>query len=453
MSQAVLVVDDEPGIRKLLADILSDEGFTVATVPSGEDALELVGRELFDLVLLDVALPGMDGLETLARLREVGCRAPVVAISGHASAEQAVAAVRAGAVDFLEKPLGMERVLVTVRNTLAQGRLLVQLEQEREQHLPRLTGTSVAVEELRRQLLRAAETDSRVLITGPNGAGKEVVARLLHHHSPRSQGPMVTVNCAAIPAELIESELFGHVRGAFTGAVEGRRGKFELADGGTLFLDEIGDMSLLTQAKVLRVLEDSRFTRVGGSHSLQVDVRVVAATNKDLAAEIAAGGFRRDLFYRLNVIHLQVPPLAERTEDIPLLVEEFADEFAQRFRIAPRRFSGAALQALQAYPWPGNIRELRNLVERVSIMIKETNISQRHLGLPMVGAPPAGSAERLTLREARAIFEREHVREVVSRCDGNISRAARVLGLERSHLYRKLRALGLAPVDRSGREG
>jgi two-component system nitrogen regulation response regulator NtrX len=449
----VLVVDDEPGIRKLLADILSDEGFTVATVPSGEDALELVGRELFDLVLLDVALPGMDGLETLARLREVGCRAPVVAISGHASAEQAVAAVRAGAVDFLEKPLGMERVLVTVRNTLAQGRLLVQLEQEREQHLPRLTGTSVAVEELRRQLLRAAETDSRVLITGPNGAGKEVVARLLHHHSPRSQGPMVTVNCAAIPAELIESELFGHVRGAFTGAVEGRRGKFELADGGTLFLDEIGDMSLLTQAKVLRVLEDSRFTRVGGSHSLQVDVRVVAATNKDLAAEIAAGGFRRDLFYRLNVIHLQVPPLAERTEDIPLLVEEFADEFAQRFRIAPRRFSGAALQALQAYPWPGNIRELRNLVERVSIMIKETNISQRHLGLPMVGAPPAGSAERLTLREARAIFEREHVREVVSRCDGNISRAARVLGLERSHLYRKLRALGLAPVDRSGREG
>lgn len=449
----MLVVDDEPGIRKLLEDILSDEGFMVATVPSGEDALEVVGRELFDVILLDVALPGMDGLETLARLRAVGCRAPVVAISGHASAEQAVAAVRAGAVDFLEKPLGMERVLVTVRNALAQGRLLVQLEQEREQHLPMLTGISPAVQELRRQLLMAAETDARVLITGPNGAGKEVVARLLHHHSPRSQGPLVTVNCAAIPAELIESELFGHVRGAFTGAVEARRGKFELADGGTLFLDEIGDMSLLTQAKVLRVLEDSRFTRVGGSHCLQVDTRVVAATNKDLAAEIAAGGFRRDLYYRLNVIHLRVPPLADRCEDIPLLVEEFADEFARRFKSAPRRFSAAALRALQAYPWPGNIRELRNLVERVSIMVKETDISTRQLGLPRVETASPGNTERLTLREARAVFEREHIRDTVLRCDGNISRAARVLGLERSHLYRKLRALGLAPVDRSGREG
>jgi two-component system, NtrC family, nitrogen regulation response regulator NtrX len=439
----ILVVDDEPGILDQLGGILRDEGFSVATAASGEDALVAASREIFDLVLLDVWLPGMDGLEALRQLRAAGHQLPVVLISGHASAELAVRAVRDGALDFLEKPLGLDRVLVTVRNALAHARLERQLRAEREDEAPGLTGVSPAVVELRRQILRAAPTDSRVLITGPNGSGKEVVARLLHLHSRRAHAPFVAVNCAAIPADLIESELFGHIKGAFTGAVESKRGKFELADSGTMLLDEIGDMSLLTQAKVLRVLQESRFTRLGGAQEVRVDVRVIAATNKDLDAEIAAGRFRQDLLFRINVIPIRVPGLDRRREDIPLLVEEFMQRFSRRTGLRGKRVSPEAMAILQAHDWPGNVREVRNLVERLMIMVADDVITPAALDLRGAASTPGDERDFVTLRSAREEFEREYVGRVVEACGRNMSRAARVLGVERSHLYRKLRALGL----------
>jgi two-component system nitrogen regulation response regulator NtrX len=438
----ILVVDDERGILDQLAGILHDEGFSVVTVATGEEALAAVSREIFDLVLLDVWLPGIDGIEALRQLRAAGHQLPVVLISGHATAELAVRAVREGALDFLEKPLALERVLVTVHNALAHARLEQQLRAEREEEEPVLTGVSPAVVELRRQILLAAPTDSRVLISGPNGAGKEVVARLLHLHSRRAQAPFVAVNCAAIPAELIESELFGHLKGAFTGAVENKRGKFEIADSGTLFLDEIGDMSLLTQAKVLRVLQESRFTRLGGSQEVRVDVRVITATNKNLDDEIAASRFRQDLLFRLNVIPIRVPGLDQRREDVPLLVEEFMRQFARRTGVKPKGVSPAAIEILKAYDWPGNVREVRNLVERLMIMVPDQEITPVALDL-RAGSRPGGDGAFVTLRQARERFERDYVGRVVEECGGNMSKAARVLGLERSHLYRKLRALGL----------
>jgi two-component system nitrogen regulation response regulator NtrX len=332
---------------------------------------------------------------------------------------------------------------VTVHNALAHARLEQQLRAEREEEEPVLTGVSPAVVELRRQILLAAPTDSRVLISGPNGAGKEVVAKLLHLHSRRAQAPFVAVNCAAIPGELIESELFGHLKGAFTGAVENKRGKFEIADGGTLFLDEIGDMSLLTQAKVLRVLQESRFTRLGGAQELRVDVRVIAATNKNLDDEIAAGRFRQDLLFRLNVIPIRVPALDQRREDIPLLVEEFMRQFARRTGVKPKRVNADAMGILREYGWPGNVREVRNLVERLMIMVADEEITAAALDLRAAGPRPGGDGAFATLREAREQFERQYVARVLEECGGNMSRAARVLGLERSHLYRKLRALGV----------
>jgi two-component system nitrogen regulation response regulator NtrX len=440
---SILVVDDERGILDQLEGILRDEGFSVTTAATGEDALAAVAREIFDLVLLDVWLPGIDGIEVLRQLRVAGHQLPVVLISGHATAELAVRAVREGALDFLEKPLVLERVLVTVRNALAHARLERQLRAEREEEAPVLSGVSPAVAELRRQILLAAPTDSRVLITGPNGAGKEVVARLLHLHSRRAQAPFVAVNCAAIPGELIESELFGHLKGAFTGAVENKRGKFELADGGTMLLDEIGDMSLLTQAKVLRVLQESRFTRLGGSQEVRVDVRVIAATNKNLDEEITAGRFRQDLLFRINVIPIRIPGLEQRREDIPLLVEEFIRQFARRTGVRPKRVSGGAMEILQAHNWPGNVREVRNLVERLMIMVTDEEITPSMLDLSPAATRPGNDGAFVTLRQARERFEREYVERVVGACEGNMSQAARVLGLERSHLYRKLRSLGL----------
>jgi two-component system nitrogen regulation response regulator NtrX len=439
----ILLVDDERGILEQLGGILRDEGFAVTTVASGEEALDTVARELYDLVLLDVALPGMDGIEALRRMRAAGHLMPVVMISGHSGAEQAVRALREGAIDFLDKPLALERVLVTVNNALARARLTERLAAEREEEEPLLTGASPAVVELRRQIMLAAPTDSRVLISGPNGAGKEVVARLLHRNSRRGGNPFVAVNCAAIPAELIESELFGHLKGAFTGAVENKRGKFELADGGTLFLDEVGDMSLLTQAKVLRVLQESRFTRLGGSQEVGVDVRVIAATNKNLEDEIAAGRFRQDLLFRLNVIPIRVPGLGERREDVPLLVEEFMRQYAQRTGVKPKRVSPEAMAIMQAYSWPGNVREVKNVVERLMIMVTEDSIAPGALDLSSGPALVDRDGEFTTLKEARERFERRYLERVVAACGGNMSRAARVLGLERSHLYRKQRALGL----------
>ena len=444
---SILIVDDERGIREQLEGILHDEGFAPTSVGSGEEALSALSRELYDLVLLDILLPGIDGLEVLQQMRAAGHRTPVVVISGHAGAELAVRAVRLGAADFMEKPLALERVLVTVRNTLAAARLELRLAAERDDE-PTLTGISPAVSELRRQILLAAPTDSRVLITGPNGSGKEVVASLLHRNSRRAGGPFVALNCAAIPAELIESELFGHLKGAFTGAVEAKRGKFELADGGTLFLDEIGDMSLLTQAKVLRVLQESRFTRLGGAQEVRVDVRVIAATNKDLEEEIAAGRFRQDLFFRLNVIPLAVPPLARRRDDIPLLVEEFLLQYARRTGLHPKRVSADAMRMLQAHDWPGNVREIRNVVERLMIMVAEAEILPEHLQVRAAAAAAPWSGELTTLKEARERFERHYLEHVLESCGHNMSQAARVLGLERSHFYRKLRSLGLERIDR-----
>jgi two-component system nitrogen regulation response regulator NtrX len=442
-SGTILVVDDERGIREMLQAVLQDEGLAVTSVASGEEALAALSRELFDLILLDVWLPGMDGLEVMSQVRAAGHRMPVVMISGHASAELAARAVREGALDFIEKPLSLERVLVSVRNALTQARLLERLASERGEEVPILTGVSPAVLALRKQILQAAPTDARVLITGPNGSGKEVVAWLMHRHSRRADGPFVAVNCAAIPSELIESELFGHLKGAFTGAVESKRGKFELADGGTLFLDEIGDMSPLTQAKVLRVLQESSFTRVGGSQEVRVDVRVIAATNKDLDGEIAAGRFREDLYFRLNVIPLRVPPVSERREDIPLLVDEFIGQFARRDGVPPKRVSPAAMAKLQAADWPGNVREIRNVVERLVVMVPAEEIRPDHLDLRPGVTRLALPDEVLPLKEARARFERGYIEQVVEGCGGNMSQAAKLLGLERSHLYRKLRALGV----------
>ncbi len=443
---SILIVDDEPGIRQLLSQILTDEGYEPSAVASGEEALELVEGELFDLMLLDLWLPGIDGLEVLKQLREAGHGLPVIVISGHASGEQAVAAVRHGARDFLEKPLSYDRVVLSVRNALHQARLEARVA-ESSQPVSSISGSSAIVRELRRQVITAGASEGRVLITGPNGSGKEVVAGMLHHHSRRAAAPFVAVNCAAIPSELIESELFGHLRGAFTGAVESKRGKFELADGGTLFLDEIGDMSLLTQAKVLRVLQEQRFTRLGGSREIGVDVRVIAATNQNLEEQIAAGQFRQDLYFRLNVIPIRVPALSERLEDIPALVEEFVAEVAATTGLRPKLFTPDALERLAAYSWPGNVRELRNVVERVMIMIPADEIQADDLAFlgAAVEAPRGGGFEigQLPLREAREQFEREYIRRALASCQGNVTKAAAQLGLERSHLHRKLRQLGL----------
>ncbi len=439
----ILVVDDEAGIRELLVQILTDEGYAAHAVPTGEAGLAALAEELYDLVLLDLWLPGISGDEVLRRLRRDGPSVPVVVISGHASASQAVDALHEGAVDFLEKPLGYDRVIVSVGNALHRARL--------EQRIavaaaatgrPQLTGESAAVRELRRQILTAARSDGRVLLSGANGTGKEVAARLLHEASPRREGPFVALNCAAIPSELIESELFGHLKGAFTGAVEAKRGRFELADGGTLLLDEIGDMSPLTQAKVLRVLQEQRFTRLGGGREVTVDVRVVAATNKNLEEEIAAGRFRRDLYYRLAVVPIRLPSLTERREDIPALLEEFVAAAVARQGVPPRRFSPAAIERLMAHDWPGNVRELRNVVERLLIMVSGSEIRPEHLAfLAAPGVPEPAGFPLGPLREARAEFERRYIASVLEHCDGNVSRAARVLGLERSHLHRKLRQL------------
>jgi len=450
--EPILIVDDEPGIRELLGQILGDEGYGTQAVASGEEALEILERELFDLVLLDIWLPGVNGVEVLKRLKAAGSDTPVIVISGHASAEQAVAAIQAGAHDFLEKPLSYDRVVVSVRNALKQSRLERRVRAVQEgAGGPRLTGSSKLIEELRRQILTAGPSDGRVLITGANGTGKEVVARLLHTNSKRASGPFVALNCAAIPSELIESELFGHMKGAFTGAVEAKRGKFELADGGTLFLDEVGDMSLLTQAKLLRVLQEQRFTRLGGSREISVDVRVIAATNKSLEEEIEAGRFRQDLYYRLNVIPIVVPPLRERREDIPELVDEFVAEIVAETGVRPKRFTEGALTKLMEYPWPGNVRELRNVVERLVIMTAEEEIRPEHLGFLSAEAAPEGviigfktDGELPPLREARAHFEAAYIERILEHCEGNVSQAARVLGIERSHLHRKIRQLGIA---------
>src|SRR3954452_4371376 len=393
MKPTILVVDDEPAVRSSLSGVLRDEGYSVEAVASGEACLERLNRGPVDLVLFDVWLAGMDGMATLARLRERQVDAQVVLISGHGNIKSAVRAIKLGAFDFVEKPLSLDKTVLVIRNALHQR----QLEQENRALRARvdrhqtMVGESYAMSQLREQVAMAAPTNGRVLIYGENGTGKELVARTIHTLSRRKLAQFVEVNCAAIPEELIESELFGNVRGAFTGAVENRRGKFEVADGGTIFLDEIGDMSLKTQAKVLRVLQEQTMEPVGGTNRIRVDARVLAATNKDLQSEIRSGQFREDLYFRLNVIPIFVPPLRERQEDIPLLADHFMAEFSREYGRRPKRFDQAALSMLEHYTWPGNVRELRNVIERLVIMVPGDVIEADDLGF--AGQMPINPSE------------------------------------------------------------
>jgi two-component system nitrogen regulation response regulator NtrX len=456
--ESILVVDDEAGVRASLTGILADESYEVEAVGSGEECLAAVGARRFDLVLLDVWLPGADGLETLARLRESDPELPVVMISGHGTIETAVRAVRLGARDFVEKPLSLDKTLLAVRNALQQRRLEAEVRTLRRQLDQRyvMVGESPALQALRAEIARAAPSNGRALIFGENGTGKELVARSIHAQSRRARGPFVEVNCAAIPDELIESELFGHTRGAFTGALATRKGKFELADGGTLFLDEIGDMSLKTQAKVLRALQEQRIEPVGGAGSVAVDVRVIAATNKDLEEEIRRGTFRDDLYFRLNVIPFDVPPLRERREDIPVLARHFVEALSAEHGRRPKTLTPEALDVLSRLPWPGNVRELRNTIERLVIMTPGDAIEPRHLpsslleALPAEASPAAAasSLESSSLAAAREEFERQFILRRYRQCGGNMSRTAEALGVERSNLYRKMKAYGLLPVRR-----
>ncbi|HZT40440.1 MAG TPA: sigma-54 dependent transcriptional regulator [Bryobacteraceae bacterium] len=449
----ILVVDDEPGIRESLAGVLEDEGYICSAVASGEECLDELARQPYDLVLLDVWLPGMDGLETLERIQEIPFpdRPEVVIISGHGTIETAVKATKTGAFDFIEKPLTIEKVAVVVKNAVEQRRLQAELHRLKENtgNLPRIIGASVPMKALRQQLALMAATNGRVLIFGESGTGKELIAKAIHAMSPRASEAFVEVNCAAIPEDLIESELFGHRKGSFTGAQEDKMGKFQKADGGTLFLDEVGDMSLRTQAKVLRALEEQRFEPVGGSESLQVDVRVVAATNKNLEQEIERGNFREDLFYRLNVIPFYVPPLRERVEDIPLLADYFLKEFTTAYGRKAKELTREAYQVLCEYSWPGNVRELKNLMERIVIMNPQVRIDARHI--PLNPARRAVFERPLdhfgSLQEVREAAEREYILKKLDEAKGNVTRTAELLGLERSNLYRKMKALGIGPKE------
>lgn len=445
----VLVVDDEPGIRETLTGVLEDEGYDVVSVATGEQCLELVSRETIPVVLLDTWLPGIDGLDVLVRIGDLPVlRRPVVLmISGHGNIETAVRATKLGALDFLEKPLSVERVLVAVRNALDHRSLLVQNAALRAQSSAeyRILGDSVPMKALRNQIKLMAPTNGRVLIYGESGSGKELVAHAIHASSPRSDGQFVEMNCAAIPEELIESELFGHVRGAVAGAVKDKTGKFELADGGTLFLDEIGDMSLKTQSKVLRVIEEQRFEPLGSGRTLQVDARIIASTNKNIEEEIENGNFREDLFYRLNVVPFHVPPLRDRVEDIPALAQHFLDEFSKAYGRKPKRLLDSAVDSLTTQRWPGNVRELRNLMERIVILHAGQDIGTEHIPSRRSRRPAGGSASQgfASLKEAREAYERDYVERTLLSTNGNVTRAAEVLGMERSNLHRKMRALGV----------
>jgi two-component system nitrogen regulation response regulator NtrX len=453
--EEILVVDDEKNIRGSLEGILKDEGYRVRAVATAEELLKQVGQALPDLVILDVWLPGMDGLQALEELKQLYSELPVIMISGHSTVEAAVKATKLGAYDFIEKPLSLEKTVLAVRNALDRQRLELEnraLRQTLEERYE-IVGESPAIQALRVQIQSAAPSHGRVLIRGESGTGKELIARAIHRQSLRKDKPLVEVNCAAIPDELIESELFGHEKGAFTGATTKRRGKFELGDGGTIFLDEVGDMSVKTQAKVLRVLQEQTFERVGGTEIIMVDVRVIAASNKPLEEEIQKGNFREDLFYRLNVIPFDVPPLRERAEDIPLLANYFLLLFSQEYGKRKKTLSRAAMDLLLQHPWPGNVRELRNVMERMVIMvpgdtIQDTDVSPSLRVRPGLASETAVEADVLwdgPLRDARDRFERQYILRRLKDAHWNITRTAERLGIERSNLHRKMKAYGIEP--------
>ncbi len=447
----ILVVDDDPGVRDALRQVLEYEGFEVTGAGSGGEALTLYPALRPHLVFLDVKMAGLDGLETLSRIRALDERAQVIMISGHGTVATAVQATQRGAFDFLEKPLDTDRLLVTIRNALEHTDLLVENARLRETLDDRyaMVGESAALRTVWETIEKVGPTAARVLITGENGTGKELVARALHERSPRKARPFIEVNCAAIPGELIESELFGHMKGSFTGAVGDRPGKFELAHEGTLFLDEIGDMSLAAQAKVLRVLEEGLVTRIGGSEPVQVDVRVIAATNKRLEEEIAGGRFREDLFYRLDVVPIAVPPLRERLADIPLLVDHFTQRLAGRGGMPARRFAPAAVEALQRRDWPGNVRELRNAVERLLILAATPEVGADEVDRVLAtdaGRPPSpiGDLSRAPTFEAfKQEAERAFLLGKLRDHGWNVAETARALEMPRSNLYKKIERYGL----------
>jgi two-component system nitrogen regulation response regulator NtrX len=448
--ESILIVDDEKAIQTSLQGVLEDEGYRVATVGSGPQALSRLVEEAPDLVLLDIWMPGMDGLEVLSEIMRLRPDQTVVMISGHGTIETAVKATKLGAYDFIEKPLSLEKTLLAVARAIEHSRLEGENQalRERLERGQEIVGQSPPIQELRRQIAIAAPTNGRVLIHGENGSGKELVARAIHTLSVRRGAPFVEVNCAAIPEELIESELFGHEKGAFTGSVSRRKGKFELGNGGTLFLDEVGDMSLKTQAKVLRVLEEQAFERVGGTEQIKTDVRVIAASNQNLPDLITAGRFRDDLFYRLNVIPVEVPPLRQRKTDIPLLVEHFIRVFSLENGKRPKTVSVEALAYFLAYDWPGNVRELRNLVERLVIMTPGEVIGPEDLPPPVrpkEAGLPADQVKERTLKEAREGFERAYILSELRAQDWNMTRTSERLGIERSHLYRKLKTYRITP--------
>lgn len=448
MYKTILVVDDEEGICLSLKGILSDEGYDVLTAESGEECLRLLEDELPDLILLDIWLPGMDGIEVLKVIKARFPQIQVIMMSGHGTIESAVKATKLGAFDFIEKPLSLEKIVLLVAHALEMARLEEEnrLLKDRMQHEYELTGTSREIEDLREMIQIISPTNAWVLIMGENGTGKELVARSIHRQSKRSEAPFVEVNCAAIPEELIESELFGHEKGAFTGATAKKRGKFEMADGGTLFLDEVADMSLKAQAKILRILQEKKFERVGGTRFINVEVRVLAATNKDLEKEMEGGRFRQDLYYRLHVIPLYVPPLRTRKEDITALVQGFLKEFSAKEGIPEKYMTEGAVELLKTHDWPGNVRELKNVIERLVILTPSDLITEEDL--PFLAGRPMRPLEEVSnhsgsLREAKADFEKSYIVQKLEENDWNVTKTAKILGLERSNLHRKIRAYGL----------
>ena len=450
MKAKILVVDDETSILESLSGALQDEDYRVSVADSGEEALEEIQKDPPDLVLLDIWMPGMDGLTVLEEVKKLFPQLPVIIISGHGTIETAVRATKMGAYDFVEKPLSLDRMIVSIQNALRLYRLESDNRIWRQKATRRfhITGKSHAIESLISQIRRAAPSDATVLISGENGTGKELVARSIHYQSHRSHRPLIEVNCAAIPEELIESELFGHEKGSFTGAYERRQGKFDQANGGTLFLDEIGDMSFKTQAKVLRIIQEKAFERVGGSRTIHVDVRIIAATNKDLQQEIEMGRFRQDLYYRLNVIPIHVPPLRERLQDIPLLVEDFLDSLSQKSALGRKEISNAVIRALQNYPWPGNVRELKNFIERLVIMTPGQVVKLEDLPRDFTDHSLSNDPFQYpTLREARNCFEREYLVRKLEEHHWNMSLTANQIGVERSHLYRKIKSLGIRETE------
>jgi len=451
MKETILIVDDEESICQSLKAILSDEGYQVLVAGSGEEAVKIVEEEMPQLVLLDIWLPGIDGLETLKTIKKINPRLMVIIMSGHGTIEMAVKATKLGAFDFIEKPLSLDKIIILVNNAISLGRLQEEnvLLKQKVSHQYELTGTSLAITELKEMISIVAPTNAWILIMGENGTGKELVARSIHHLSLRSHKDIVEVNCAAIPEELIESELFGHEKGAFTGATEKKRGKFDLAHEGTIFLDEVADMSLKAQAKILRILQEKKFERVGGNKLIDMDVRVLAATNKDLEEEMKAGRFRPDLFYRLHVIPLTVPPLRERKEDMKPLVERFIKDFSVKEGVEPKTITDEALNLLMKHDWPGNVRELKNIIERLIILTPSNVITANDI--PFLNAKDGKDSSSAiqtpaadSLKDAKMDFERQFILKKLEENEGNISKTAEAIGLERSNLHKKLKSLKVA---------